>query len=135
MISLSMEEWLLIGRAVLLVFFFVLSATTFAAWRRAAIRQSELAQTHDAEILKRLEALDTGLLAARNALAGIAEAMDRSLRSDATGSRASGGYPIAIRMARSGAGAQEVMEACGLSASEAELVCRLHGSSARAATA
>lgn len=126
-LPLSLEEWMLVARAVFLVFAFVLAALSFAAWRRAAIRQSEHALAADAEVLKRLDGLDARLLAARNLIAQLAETLERSARGESSGNRSQSGYPIAIRLARSGAAAQELVTSCGISQSEAELVCRLHG--------
>ncbi|HYL72121.1 MAG TPA: DUF2802 domain-containing protein [Steroidobacteraceae bacterium] len=131
---LSLTEWLLIGRAAFLVFAFALAAVTFSAWRRAAARQTERSIGHEAEVLKRLDGLDARLVAARNLIAQLTEALERTPRADGGGARTAPGYPIAIRMARSGAAAPELVAACGISQSEAELVCRLHGSPRAAST-
>ena len=131
--QLTLDEYLLIGRAVFLVFSFVLAAVTFAAWRRAAIRQTELSTAHDADMLKRLDGLDARLVATRSAITHITETLERVSRKDITGNRALAGYPIAIRLARGGAGVDELIATCGLSANEAELVCRVHGAPATAA--
>ena len=133
--SLSLEEWLLAGRAVFLVFCFVLASVTFAAWRRAAVRQTQQGLAQAAEVLKRLDGLDARLVANRNLIAQVSETLERSLRADAASSRALSGYPIAIRLARGGASAQELVETCGISHNEAELVCRLHGAPRAALTA
>ncbi len=77
--------------------------------------------------MKRLDALDARIVATRSLVAQVSETLERSLRADAASSRALSGYPIAIRLARGGATAQELVETCGISHSEAELVCRLHG--------
>ena len=130
----SLTECLLIGRAAFLVFAFVLAAVTFSSWRRAAGRQTERSVSHEAEVLKRLDGLDARLVAARNLIAQLTEAVERAPRADGSGGRAAPGYPIAIRMARSGAAAQELVAACGISQSEAELVCRLHSSPRAAST-
>jgi hypothetical protein len=130
---LTLDEYLAIGRAVFLVFSFVLAAVTFAAWRRAATRQLELSGAHDAEMLKRLDGLDARLVATRNAINQITETLERVSRKDTTGTRALAGYPIAIRLARAGAGVDELISTCGLSRNEAELVCRIHGAAATAA--
>jgi hypothetical protein len=124
----SAEEWLFIARAVFLVFSFILATVTFAAWRRAAIRQTNQSLAHDAEILRRLEGLDAGLVAVTTLIVQITQTLERSQRADAVGPRALAGYPIAIRLARGGASAPELVASCGISHSEADLVCRLHGS-------
>ena len=130
----SLTEWLLIGRAAFLVFAFVLAAVTFSAWRRAAARQSERSLSHEAELLKRLDGLDARLVVARNLITQLTEALERTPRADSSSARTAPGYPIAIRMARSGAAAAELVAACGISQSEADLVCRLHGSPRAAST-
>jgi hypothetical protein len=130
----SPEQWLLIGRALFLVFSFVLAAVTFSAWRRETLRQGELARAQNTEFAKRLDTLDARLVAMRQTLAHVSETFERAGRAEAASQRGSAGYPIAIRLARGGARAQELVESCGLSASEAELVCRLHGN-ARAVNA
>jgi Protein of unknown function (DUF2802) len=130
---LSLDEYLLIGRAVFLVFSFVLATVTFAAWRRAAIRQTELSTAHDAEMIRRLDGLDARLVATRNSITQVTETLERVSRKDTTGNRAIAGYPIAIRLARAGAGVDELVATCGLSPNEAELVCRIHGAAATAA--
>lgn len=131
--SLTLDEYLLIGRAVFLVFCFVLAAVTFAAWRRVAIRQTELSTSHDAEVVKRLDGLDARLVATRNAIAQVTETLERASRTDTSANRSVAGYPIAIRLARCGAGVDELIEKCGLSPNEAELVCRIHGAAGAAA--
>jgi len=125
-LSFTWDQWLLIGRAAFLVVCFVLAAISFAAWRRAAVRQCELALAHNTELLQRLDAIDARHVALRTAVAQISEALERSGR-DTANNRALPGYPIAIRLARGGARADELVSSCGLSANEAELVCRLHG--------
>jgi Protein of unknown function (DUF2802) len=131
--QMTWDEWLALGRAVFLVFSFVLASVTFAAWRRAAIRQTQLAGVHDAEVVKRLDGLDARLVATRNAIAQITETLERVSRKETTGNRAIAGYPIAIRLARGGAGVDELVAICGLSPNEAELVCRIHGAASAAA--
>jgi uncharacterized protein DUF2802 len=115
------------------VFSFVLASVTFAAWRRAAIRQTQLSGVHGAEVVKRLDGLDARLVATRNAIAQITETLERVSRKETTGNRAIAGYPIAIRLARGGAGVDELVATCGLSPNEAELVCRIHGAASAAA--
>jgi hypothetical protein len=131
--QLTLDEYLAIGRAIFLVFSFVLASLTFAAWRRAAIRQLEASGVRDADLGKRLDGLDARLVATRNAIAQITETLERVSRKETTGNRAIAGYPIAIRLARGGAGVDELVATCGLSPNEAELVCRIHGAASAAA--
>jgi Protein of unknown function (DUF2802) len=130
---MTLDETLALGRAVFLVFSFVLASVAFVAVRRATLRQRELAAVQAAEVVKRLDGLDARLVATRNAIAQITEVLERLSRKETTGNRAIAGYPIAIRLARAGAGAEELIATCGLSPNEAELVCRIHGAASVAA--
>ncbi|HEX5458661.1 MAG TPA: DUF2802 domain-containing protein [Steroidobacteraceae bacterium] len=125
--TLPSAEFLLIaGRAVFLVFSFVIAAISFTGWRRATRRQTAevLAQTQ--LVLQRLAELEARVDATRSAVARLGERLDRPVAPDA--SRAPPpGYQIAIRLARGGASREELMTGCGLTLAEAELVRRLHG--------
>jgi len=78
-------------------------------------------------VLKRLEAVDAGVAAISTLVCQITETLERTARTEGAGVRTLSGYPIAIRLARSGASAPELVSTCGISHSEADLVCRLHG--------
>lgn len=137
MVSLSPEfltpEFLLIaGRAVFLVFSFIVAAVAFTGWRRAAREESERASAHMSLVLERLGALERALADTRARVGEVADQLDGRLQLAGAGSA---GYQIAIRLARSGASCEELMASCGLSRQEAELVQRLHGTAARPAAA
>jgi hypothetical protein len=117
----SAEMMLLIGRAVFLVFSFVLAASAFTAWRRATRKQTEQILAQSEAVLQRLGALEARLESAAAALTRIDERVEQGgMRSG------SPGYQVAIRMARGGASREELMSSCGLSLSEADIVRRLH---------
>jgi len=134
--QISMDLVLIAGRAVFLVFCFVLAAVAFTRWRRAAERANELATEQNANLLTRLAAIEEQLTASREQLAGACEkiaALDAKLadserrRTPAPAATATApSYQIAIRLAKSGAPREELMASCGLSRQEAELVQRLH---------
>ncbi len=123
----SIELLLLAGRAVFLIFSFVLAAVTFNSWRRATCAQTEqlLAQTEALE--KRLARLETHVEAGAASIAQLAESLERARQLPGQGGAAGPGYQVAIRLARSGASREELVSGCGLSEHEAELVQRLHG--------
>jgi len=123
----SVELLLVAGRAVFLVFSFVLAAIAFTAWRRSAQGQTNqlLAQTNT--VLQRLAALETRIDATKVALSQLGERLDRPLQPASAATGGTPGYQIAIRLAKGGASREELMAGCGLSLSEAELVHRLHG--------
>ncbi|HEV7135687.1 MAG TPA: DUF2802 domain-containing protein [Steroidobacteraceae bacterium] len=125
--TLPSAEFLLIaGRAVFLVFSFVVAAISFTAWRRAARRQTAEVLAQSQLVLQRLAELEARVDAARSAVAELGERLERPAA--ATPSPAAvPGYQIAIRLARGGASREELMSGCGLTLAEAELVRRLHG--------
>jgi hypothetical protein len=113
------------GRAVFLVFSFILAAFTFTAWRRATRAQTDqvLAQTNT--VLQRLAAIEARVDATKVTISELGERLERPPA--VTSSGASPGYQMAIRLAKNGASREDLMAGCGLSLAEAELVQRLHG--------
>jgi hypothetical protein len=125
--NLPSAEFLLIaGRAVFLVFSFVVAAISFTAWRRATRRQTEEVLSQAQIVLQRLAEIDLRVDATRSLVAALTERLERSTAPGGSHSP-SPGYQIAIRLARGGASREELMAGCGLTLAEAELVKRLHG--------
>lgn len=125
--NLPSADFLLIaGRAVFLVFSFVVAAISFTGWRRATRRQTAevLAQTQI--VLQRLAELEVRVDATRAVVTALNERLERPA-GPVPAHSPSPGYQIAIRLARSGASREELMSGCGLTLAEAELVKRLHG--------
>jgi alkylation response protein AidB-like acyl-CoA dehydrogenase len=126
--TLPPVEFLLIaGRAVFLVFSFVLAAVSFTAWRRATQRQTAEVLSQSQLVLQRLAELEARLDATRSSICELGERIDRSAAPAAVQPPPSPGYQIAIRLARGGATREELMSGCGLTLAEAELIGRLHG--------
>jgi len=135
MLQFSPDLALLVGRALFLVFCFVLAAVAFTRWRRASERTTQLFFEQNTQLLQRLTALEQTLVANQSELAAtrteiatlagrMQEGEQRRTPTPAAGPVPS--YQIAIRLARSGAPREEIMASCGLSRQEAELVQRLH---------
>ena len=123
--TLPSAEFLLIaGRAVFLVFSFIVAAISFTAWRRATRRQTAEVLSQTQLVLQRLAELEARVDAMRSAVAQLGERLERPA---APGRSPAPGYQIAIRLARGGASREELMTGCGLTLAEAELVRRLHG--------
>jgi hypothetical protein len=125
-VDLTSVEFLLVaGRAVFLLFSFVIAAVTFTAWRRATRAQTEalLAQTNT--VLQRLAALEARVDATNVTISQLGDRLERPA-AVANGAPVPG-YQMAIRLAKGGASRDELMAGCGLSLSEAELLQRLHG--------
>lgn len=125
--NLPSADFLLIaGRAVFLVFSFIVAAITFTAWRRATRRQTAEVLSQSQIVLQRLAELEARVDAVRATVAALGERLERPAAPGGSHSP-SPGYQIAIRLARGGAGREELMAGCGLTLAEAELVKRLHG--------
>ncbi|MDA8348000.1 MAG: DUF2802 domain-containing protein [Pseudomonadota bacterium] len=123
----NIEFFLILGRAVFLVFSFAVAAVTFTAWRRSAREQAETVLAQNRAISEQLAALAARLNAADQHLAHLAERLEHTQPRAANAPAGQQGYQIAIRLARSGAAVDELIAGCGLTKAEAELVKRLHG--------
>jgi len=123
----SLEVVLIAARAVFLVASFVVAAVTFASWRRATQAQTEALLAAQAELLQRLTSLEAHVDATKLSVSQLGERIERPQQVASSVASAPPGYQIAIRLARSGASAQELTSGCGLSIHEAELIQRLHG--------
>jgi hypothetical protein len=121
----SIEFLLLAGRAVFLLFSFIVAAITFTAWRRATRVQTEQVISQTNIVLQRLAALEAGVDATKITLSQLGERLERPAAAPVA--TPSPGYQMAIRLAKGGASREELMAGCGLSLAEAELVQRLHG--------
>ncbi len=122
----SVEFLLIAGRAVFLVFSFIVASISFTAWRRATQRQTAQLLSQTQLVLQRLAELEARVDGTRSAIADLRERLDRPA-TPAASPAPSPGYRIAIRLARGGASREELMSGCGLTLAEAELVRRLHG--------
>ncbi|HEY6482515.1 MAG TPA: DUF2802 domain-containing protein [Steroidobacteraceae bacterium] len=123
----SVEMMLIAGRAVFLVFSFVVAAVTLVRWRNAARAQTAEMLAHNAVVLQRLADLEARIDATRLAITELPERVGRQPQGASAPGSAAPGYQIAIRLARGGASREELISGCGLSLHEAELVQRLHG--------
>ena len=128
----SVEFLFVAGRAVFLLFSFVIAAFAFTAWRRATQVQTERVIDQTNTVLQRLASLEARVDATKITVSQLGERLERPAAVPTTGS--SPGYQMAIRLAKNGASREDLMAGCGLSLAEAELVRRLHGSSGPART-
>lgn len=126
----SVEFLLLAGRAVFLLFSFIIAAVTFTAWRRATRSQTEQVLSQTNTVLQRLAALEARVDATKVTLSQLGDRLERPPA--AAPAAGSAGYQMAIRLAKGGASREDLMAGCGLSLAEAELVRRLHGSTGTA---
>jgi len=130
----SLDILVLATRAVLLLGAFCVFALAFIRWRAADAR-------NNAQLLQQLERTFAEIRTLHETVAVMAVRLETlSERSDAGARLASAatavsprGYDIAARLAKNGADADALIENCGLTRQEAELMVRLHGSRATVA--
>lgn len=124
--SIPFDLALIMGRAVFLVFAFILAAIAFTRLRRTAERTTAFFAEQNTALLAQLAKMEQSLQAAHAKLDALSEARDEESRRVVAGGTSAPSYQIAIRLARSGATRDELMASCGLTRQEAELVLRLH---------
>jgi len=127
----SVELMLLVGRAVFLVFSFILATFAFVRWRRTTLAQTEIVLANHTVLLQRLADLEARVDATNVTVSQLLERIRKPQQVASPTPVATPGYEIAIRLAKSGASRDELISGCGLSASEAELVHRLHAPQTR----
>jgi hypothetical protein len=127
----SVEFLLVAGRAVFLLFSFVVAAFAFTSWRRAIQVQTAQVLSQTNTVLQRLASLEARVDATKTTISQLGDRLERPALPP-TGNGPSASYQMAIRLAKGGASREELMAGCGLSLAEAELVRRLHGSSGAA---
>ena len=126
--QVSIELLLIAGRAVFLVFSFVIAAVTFTRWRRGAQHNTEQILMQNNLVLERLAAIEERVASANYRVAELATQLQGELRAMPPASDTQPRYQSAIRLAREGASRDELITSCGLSRQEAELVLRVHAS-------
>jgi hypothetical protein len=126
--QVSIELVLIAGRAVFLVFSFVVAAVTFTRWRHSARRGDEQIMTQNTLMLERLAAIEERVASANFRVAELATQLQGELRAAPAASDVQPRYQTAIRLAREGASRDELIASCGVSRQEAELVLRVHAS-------
>ena len=133
---IDFELALMWGRAACLVFSFVIATIACIRWRHAAARDAERITTQLSALADQLGEIEAGLAALDSRIGEFARHAETPIKSaPAASPGASPSYPIAIRLARNGASCDDLMESCGLSRQEAELVRRLHAPSKHSARA
>lgn len=123
----SVDLLLIAGRAVFLLFSFVIAAVAFTRWRRQAERDALHLDERLTRIFERLSDVEQRIAALGTSVHELSGRLTEELRTAAPLPPAPQSYEIAIRLARSGASREELMTNCGLTRQEAELIRRLHG--------
>jgi hypothetical protein len=127
----SIEVLLIIGRAIGLVLGFLVLAWALSHWRRNAQRDTQ-------RVFEQLDLVRSELLIMKEVMRDSAHRVERPtnhqpLAPQPVMTGPARGYEIAARMARNGAGKDELIRSCGITAHEAELLIKLHSRDARPA--
>jgi hypothetical protein len=125
---------MMIGRAVLLFGAFWVFALAFSRWRRADARQMQHLCGELQRTFAEVRSLHETIAVMNARMESMNEKADCDSRLPVAGAGSSQrGYDLAARLAKNGAGVEELMASCGITRHEAELLSRLHVSKQRAA--
>ena len=129
----SLEVLLIAARGIALVCGLLLFAWAFRRWRRSAMQDTQ-------RVFEQLDLVRSELLIMKEAIHYSAHRGDRPATRAGAGqlnvfeprvapapTNMGRGYEMAARMARSGAGKEDLMRNCGVTGHEAELLVKLHG--------
>jgi hypothetical protein len=127
----SMETLLIVGRAALLIGAFWIFALAFIRWRRADERANAALHVQLERSFVELRSLHETV----SVMSARLDALSKESEIDSRLAPASSqrGYDVAARLARNGAGIEELMTSCGITRHEAELLVRLHAVKTREA--
>ncbi|HKE96525.1 MAG TPA: DUF2802 domain-containing protein [Povalibacter sp.] len=125
----SLETLLLAARAILLVGALWIFALAFIRWRRADERGNEKLHAQLERAFVELRSLHetVSVMSARLDALSRESAIDSHLAPSGT----QRGYDVATRLARNGANAEDLINNCGITRHEAELLVRLHNTRVR----
>src|SRR5262245_28943558 len=129
----SIETIMMVGRAALLIGAFWIFALAFSRWRRADERQVQHLAGELQRTFAEVRALHETIAVMSARLESLSERSEAEPRLAPTAAvAAQRGYDLAARLARNGAGVEELVASCGITRHEAELLTRLHLTKTRA---
>ncbi len=126
----SLEIVLIAGRAVLLIGAFWVFALAFTRWRRADERDSQALRDQLQRAFHEMRSLHETVSVMNARIEAMSERAESDSRRPqlpavvATGQAR--GYDLALRMAKNGSAAEDLVANCGITRHEAELLTRLH---------
>lgn len=123
----SFETIMMIGRAALLLGAFWIFALAFSRWRRADERQMQHLCGELQRSFAEMRSLHETLAVMSARLESLSERAESDSRlAPASVGSSQRGYDLAARLAKNGAGVEELVASCGITRHEAELLTRLH---------
>jgi hypothetical protein len=134
--SPSLAIVLIAGRAALLIGAFWVFALAFIRWRRADERSTQRLLTQLERAFAEVRSLHETVAVMSARLESMSERAEVGARLAPAGAvGAQRGYDLAARLAKNGSDIDDLIESCGLTRHEAELLTRLHGGKQREASA
>jgi hypothetical protein len=131
----SLEVVLIAVRAIMLIGAFWIFALAFVRWRRADERATQELHDQMQRAFAEVRSLHETMAVMSARIEAMSERSEAGARLAPAGPvSAQRGYDLATRLAKNGAGVDELMETCGLTRHEAELLARLHGERTDAAS-
>ncbi len=126
--SPSLATILIAGRAAMLIGAFWVFALAFIRWRRADERDAQRLHAQLERSFAEMRSLHETMSVMSARLEAVSERVESESRLAPAGAAGSQrGYDLATRLARNGAGVEELVASCGVTRHEAELLSRLHG--------
>jgi hypothetical protein len=124
----SLEVVLIAMRAIMLIGAFWIFALAFARWRRADERSTQELHDQLQRTFAEVRSLHETIAVMNARLEALNERSEVGARlAPAAPIAAQRGYDLATRLAKNGASVDELVETCGLTRHEAELLTRVHG--------
>jgi hypothetical protein len=124
----SIETVMMIGRAALLLGGFWIFALAFSRWRRTDERQMQHLTAQLQRTFAEVRSLHESIAVMSARIEPLSERAESDARLAPVGAVSSQqrGYDLAARLAKNGAAVDELVQSCGLTRHEAELLSRLH---------
>jgi hypothetical protein len=130
--SPSLEVVLIAARGLMLIGAFCVFALAFIRWRRQDERDAEHLRQQMERAFGELRSLHETVSVMSARIETLSELAEQGTRIAPAGPvSAQRGYELASRLARNGAGVEELVSTCGITRHEAELLVRLHAVKAR----
>lgn len=124
----SLEVVLIAGRAVMLLGAFWVLAMAFVRWRRADERSTQRMHEQLERAFAEVRSLHETVAVMSARIESLSERAEVGSRLAPAGPvSAQRGYDLAARLAKNGSDINDLIESCGLTRHEAELLTRLHG--------
>jgi len=122
----SLETIMLVGRGAFIFAAFWIFAIAFTRWRRAEERRMQHLCNEMQRTFAEIRSLHETIAVMSARIDSLSERSEAEPRLAPSAAGAQRGYDLAARLAKNGAGVEELVTSCGITRHEAELLTRLH---------